>query len=142
MQNKPLVPAEKAFSIVRSNKSLSAAERAFRSMKTVDLKVRPIHHRLEDRVRAHVFLCMLAYYIEWHMRESLAPLLFDEDDPEASEQRRSCVVAKARRSASTQNKAASKKTALGYTKAKAKVTAYPMSWQMVSTARRALHPRF
>src|SRR5688572_17200911 len=51
-----------------------------RSFKTVDLKVRPIHHRLAERVRAHVFLCMLAFYVEWHMRRALAPLLFDDDD--------------------------------------------------------------
>jgi transposase len=54
--------------VVRVYKSLSQAERAFRSIKTVDLEIRPIHHRLSDRVRAHVLLCMLAYYLEWHMR--------------------------------------------------------------------------
>ena len=64
---------------VRAYKGLSHAERAFRSLKTVDLKIRPIHHWLEDRVRAHVFLCMLAYYVEWHMRERLKPILFDDD---------------------------------------------------------------
>ena len=74
------LPAEEA---VRSYKGLSRIERAFRSYKTVDLKVRPVHHRLEGRVRAHVFLCMLAYYVEWHMRRALAPLLFDDDDPAA-----------------------------------------------------------
>jgi transposase len=68
--------------VVRSYKSLSQVERAFRSMKTVDLKVRPIHHRLPDRVRAHIFLCMLAFYIEWHMREAWRELMFaDEDQP-------------------------------------------------------------
>jgi transposase len=56
--------------IVRSYKSLSEVECAFRSLKTVDLKVRPIHHHLPDRVRAHILLCMLAYYVEWHMREA------------------------------------------------------------------------
>ena len=70
------LPAEKA---VRSYKSLSRVERAFRSLKSVDLKVRPVHHRLADRVRAHVFLCMLAYYVEWHMRRQLAPILFDDE---------------------------------------------------------------
>lgn len=76
------VPAEKlsAEDTVRAYKGLSRIERAFRSMKTVDLKVRPIHHHLADRVKAHVFLCMLAYYVEWHMRRSLAPLLFGDDD--------------------------------------------------------------
>jgi transposase len=64
---------------VRSYKSLSQVERAFRSMKTMDLKVRPIHHRLEDRVRAHIFLCMLAYYVEWHMREAWRSVLFCDE---------------------------------------------------------------
>src|SRR5208283_1087810 len=70
---------------VRSYKSLSRVERAFRCIKTVDLQVRPIHHWLAGRVRAHVFLCMLAYYVEWHMRQKLAPLLFDDTDKEAAE---------------------------------------------------------
>jgi hypothetical protein len=68
---------------VRSYKSLSQVERAFRSIKTVDLKVRPIHHHLEPRVRAHIFLCMLAYYVEWHMREAWRPLLFCDEDLKA-----------------------------------------------------------
>jgi len=68
---------------VRSYKSLSQVERAFRSIKTVDLKVRPIYHHLESRVRAHIFLCMLAYYVEWHMREAWRPLLFCDEDLEA-----------------------------------------------------------
>jgi transposase len=83
---------------VRSYKSLSMVERAFRCIKTVDLQVRPIYHRLEDRVRAHVFLCMLAYYLEWHVRKLLAPILFDDTDKEAAEALRSSVVAQARRS--------------------------------------------
>ncbi|MBK5292994.1 MAG: IS1634 family transposase, partial [Acidobacteriia bacterium] len=66
--------------VVASYKSLSGVERAFRSLKTVDLQVRPIHHRLPDRVRAHILLCVLAYYVEWHMRQLLAPILFDDDD--------------------------------------------------------------
>jgi transposase len=65
---------------VRGYKSLSQVERAFRSLKSVDLKVRPIHHRLEDRVRAHIFLCLLAYYVEWHMREAWRPVLFSDED--------------------------------------------------------------
>ena len=65
---------------VRTYKSLAQVERAFRSIKTMDLKVRPIHHRLENRVRAHIFLCMLAYYVEWHMRQAWAPLLFADED--------------------------------------------------------------
>jgi transposase len=83
---------------VRSYKSLSQVERAFRCIKTVDLQVRPVHHWLADRVRAHVFLCMLAYYLEWHMRQKLAPLLFDDIDKETAEAARESVVAKAQRS--------------------------------------------
>jgi len=95
---------------VRNYKSLSGVERAFRSLKTVDLHVRPIHHREPDRVRAHIFLCMLAYYVEWHMRQDLAPLLFDDDDKAAAEQARISVVAPAQRSASAQQKASSRRT--------------------------------
>ncbi len=83
---------------MRSYKSLALVERAFRCIKTVDLHVRPVYHRLADRVRAHVFLCMLAYYLEWHMRQRLAPMLFDDTDKEAAEAMRSSVVATAQRS--------------------------------------------
>jgi hypothetical protein len=95
---------------VRSYKSLSAVERAFRSYKTVDLHVRPIYHQLPERVRAHVFLCMLAYYVEWHMRRKLAPMLFDDDDREAAEALRSSIVAPAKPSPSAQRKAATLRT--------------------------------
>ena len=83
---------------VRHYKSLSRVERAFRCIKTVDLQVRPVHHWLADRVRAHVLLCMLAYYLEWHMRQRLAPMLFDDTDREAAEALRASVVAQAQRS--------------------------------------------
>jgi Transposase DDE domain len=83
---------------VRSYKSLSQVERAIRSIKTVDLHVRPVYHWLPERVRAHVFLCMLGYYLEWHMRQRLAPMLYDDDDKEAAEALRLSVVAKAQRS--------------------------------------------
>jgi len=72
-----------AAAAVRSYKQLSQVERAFRTLKTIDLEVRPIHHRLEDRVRAHIFLCLLAYYVEWHMREAWRPLLFADEDLDA-----------------------------------------------------------
>jgi hypothetical protein len=84
---------------VRGYKSLARAERAFRCLKTVDLCLRPVHHWLAGRVRAHVFLCMLAYYVEWHMRQALAPLLFDDADRQAAEAARPSPVASARRSA-------------------------------------------
>jgi hypothetical protein len=79
---------------VRRYKSLSLVERAFRCIKTVDLQIRPVYHWLADRVRAHVFLCMLAYYLEWHMRHRLAPMLYDDTDKDAAEAQRSSVVAK------------------------------------------------
>lgn len=91
---------------VRNYKGLSSVERAFRSFKTVDLKVRPIHHRLEDRVRAHIFLCMLAYYVEWHMREAWRELMFADEDQAAKATRD--PVAPARRSAAAEEKASSK----------------------------------
>jgi hypothetical protein len=83
---------------VRSYKSLALVERAFRCLKTVDLQVRPVYHWLADRVRAHVLLCMLAYYLEWHMRQSLAPMLFEDADKQAAETLRTSVVAQAQRS--------------------------------------------
>jgi len=99
--------------VVATYKSLSTVERAFRSMKSVDLKVRPIYHHQAERVKAHVFLCMLAYYVEWHMRRALAPLLFDDEDPAAAQAQRTSVVAPAQRSQSAAEKAASQKTADG-----------------------------
>ena len=92
-------------SCVRNYKSLAQVERAFRSLKTVDLKVRPIHHRKPDRVRAHIFLCMLAYYVEWHMREAWRELMFADTDQAAKATRD--PVAPARRSTAAQIKAAS-----------------------------------
>ena len=93
------LPAERldAADTVRSYKLLSNVERAFRSLKTIDLKVRPIHHRLEERVRAHIFLCMLAYYVEWHMLEAWRGILFSDEDPQAKRTRD--PVAPAKRSA-------------------------------------------
>ena len=92
-----------AAACVRSYKSLSGVERAFRSLKTVDLKVRPIHHRLESRVRAHILLCMLAYYVEWHMRQAWAPLMFADTEQQAKATRD--PVAPAERSPSAKRKA-------------------------------------
>jgi len=79
---------------VRSYKLLGQVERAFRSFKTLDLKVRPIRHRLEGRVRAHIFLCMLAYYVQWHMLEAWRPLLFCDEDQEAKRTRDPVAPAK------------------------------------------------
>ncbi|MGQ0651131.1 MAG: IS1634 family transposase [Betaproteobacteria bacterium] len=99
------LPAQKMDSaeVVRSYKSLAQVERAFRALKTVDLKIRPIHHRLADRVRAHIFLCMLAYYVEWHMIEAWRALLFADEDQSAKARRD--PVAPAKRSAKAQRKA-------------------------------------
>lgn len=102
-----------AENLVSSYKSLSQVERAFRSMKSVDLHVRPIYHFNDDRIRAHVFLCMLAYYVEWHMRDRLRELLFDDDDREAAQQSRRSVVAPAKRSESASAKDATLRTASG-----------------------------
>lgn len=83
-----------AHEVVRSYKLLAGVERAFKTLKSVDLQVRPVHHRLADRVRAHIFICMLAYYVRWHLERAWAPLLFkDEAKPVAED-----VVAPARRS--------------------------------------------
>lgn len=101
--------------VVASYKSLSGVERAFRSLKTVDLHVRPIHHRLPDRVRAHILLCMLAYYVEWHMRQLLAPILFDDHDKPQAQAARVSIVAPAKRSDAAHRKAATKKTDDGLT---------------------------
>lgn len=94
--------------VVRSYKRLSQIERAFRSVKTMDLFVRPIHHRTADRVRAHIFLCMLAYYVRWHMLEAWRPLLFCDEDLDAKASRD--PVAPAKRSASADKKASAKIT--------------------------------
>ena len=99
--------------VVRSYKSLAYVERAFRCIKTVDLNIRPIHHHNPDRVRAHVFLCMLSYYVEWHMRRVLASILFEDDDKPAGKKLRSSVVAPAQRAPGAESKAFSKKTADG-----------------------------
>jgi hypothetical protein len=98
---------------VSAYKSLSGVERAFRTLKGMDLQVRPIHHRLEGRVRAHVFLCMLAYYVEWHLRRALAPLLFHDEDPAAGEAARSSVVGPARRSPAAETKVHRRRTVDG-----------------------------
>jgi transposase len=104
------LPVERldAADTVRSYKSLALAERAFRSFKTIDLNVRPIHHRLEDRVRAHIFLCMLAYYVQWHMQEALRPLTYADEEIWNDRQTRD-PVAPAERSASAQRKARTKR---------------------------------
>jgi hypothetical protein len=109
------VPAETlgTGAAVSTYKSLAHVERAFRSIKTAGLDVRPVHHRLAGRVRAHVFLCMLAYYVVWHMRKALAPLLFDDHDRENAGKGRSSPVAAAKASAAAKAKAASRKTAGG-----------------------------
>jgi hypothetical protein len=106
-----LAPGEcEAADVVRAYKSLAEAEQAFRAMKSFDLELRPVFHWTAPRVRAHVLLCMLAYYLEWHMRRDLAPLLFDEHDPAGRDAQRTSPVAKAEPSAATQRKARRKRT--------------------------------
>jgi hypothetical protein len=87
--------------LVRSYKLLSKVERVFRTMKSVDLQVRPVHHRLAERVRAHIFLCMLAYYVRWHLERKWASLLYRDEQPPSLED----PVAPAQRSASVLKKA-------------------------------------
>ena len=99
-----------AAAIVLAYKGLSHAERGFRDLKSGDLDVRPIHHRRAHRVRAHVFLCMLAYYVIWHMKRDLAPMLFKDDNPAAAAAQRSSPVAKAKVSPAARRKAARKRT--------------------------------
>ncbi|MDP3000122.1 MAG: IS1634 family transposase [Bryobacterales bacterium] len=98
---------------VRSYKSLAQVERAFRTLKGMDLRIRPIHHRTEDHVRAHIFLCMLAFYVEWHMRQALAPLLF-EDEELAQNRTRRDPVAPAQASDSAKTKKADRVTPDGF----------------------------
>jgi hypothetical protein len=97
-----------AAAAVAAYKSLAHVERAFRSMKTVDLHVRPVFHYNSERVRAHVFLCMLAYYVEWHLRERLKPMLFDDEYLQQAQLDRASPVAKAVRSEHARDKDASK----------------------------------
>jgi DDE family transposase len=109
------VPAEllDTTATVLAYTSLAGVERAFRSIKTVDLEIRPIHHRLADRVRAHVFLCMLAYYLIWHLRRAWAELLFDDHDRPVAAAARPSPVAAAKVSPAAHRKAACKHTAEG-----------------------------
>ena len=85
--------AMSAADAVRAYKDLARVERAFRTLKSVDLQIRPVHHWIEPRVRAHVFLCMIAYYVEWHLREAWAPILFHDHDRVTAEQERASPVA-------------------------------------------------
>lgn len=98
-----------ASAAVAAYKSLAQVERAFRSLKTADLHVRPVFHYSSDRVRAHVFLCMLAYYVEWHLRQQLKPMLFDDEFLEQAQAQRLSPVAKAVRSQHARRKDASKR---------------------------------
>ena len=95
---------------VRAYKDVSKVEQAFRCLKSVDLKIRPLHHRRPDRVRAHVFLCLLAYYVEWHLRQAWAPILFDDNDREAAQESAASVVAPVVRSRKARDKASRKRT--------------------------------
>ena len=98
---------------VGAYKNLRVVESAFRCLKRTTMQIRPVYHHLEDRVKAHVFLCMLAYYVEHHMRRALRPLLFAEDDPESAAADRANPVAPARKSAAAKSKAAIRKNADG-----------------------------
>jgi transposase len=99
-----------AAALVLAYKGLSHAERGFRDIKSGDLDLRPIHHRRAHRVRAHVFLCMLAYYVVWRMKRDLAPMLFKDDNPEAAAAERASPVAKAKVSPAARRKAVNRRT--------------------------------
>ena len=98
---------------VRAYKDLARVERAFRTLKGIDLQIRPVHHWLAPRVRAHVFLCMLAYYVEWHMREAWAALLFHEHDAAGAEAERNSPIQAAAVSPATQRKRTTRRTEAG-----------------------------
>lgn len=98
---------------VRTYKSLGQVEQAFRCMKSIDLQVRPIRHRTDAHVRAHIFLCMLAYYVQWHMRKALSPVLFQDDELEGARWTRD-AVAKAEPSRSARTKKSAKQTDDGW----------------------------
>jgi transposase len=100
--------------VVETYKSLAKVERAFRCMKTVDLSLRPIYHHNEDRIRAHVFICMLAYYVEWHMRERLRAILFADNDRSSAAASRESIVAPAQRSESAKRKDGNRRTDDGH----------------------------
>ena len=100
--------------VVETYKILSRAERAFRCLKTVDLQLRPIYHHKDERIRAHVFLCMLAYYVEWHMRERLREVLFDDCDTASASASRTSVVGPSVRSEVAKRKDATRRTPSGH----------------------------
>ena len=99
---------------VSAYKDLSQVEWAFRSLKSVDLKVRPIYHWKDDRIKSHVFLCMLAYYVEWHLRGALAELLFDDHEREVAEASRESIVSPAPRSEAAHRKERERRTSEGF----------------------------
>ena len=103
-----------AAGVVEAYKSLAHVERAFRSLKSLHLRLRPLFVYSEAHVRAHVFLCMLAYYLTWHLRRRLAPLLFEDDDPDAARAQRCSPLAPARPSPAAQAKTRSRKTSDGF----------------------------
>ena len=99
---------------VSAYKDLSQVEWAFRSLKTMDLQLRPIHHWKDDRIRSHVFICMLAYYVEWHLRGALSKLLFDDHEREAAEATRQSIVSPAPRSEAAKRKEQDRRTPEGF----------------------------
>jgi hypothetical protein len=100
--------------VVSAYKQLSHVERAFRTLKSPELEVRPIYHRKDDRIRAHVLLCMMAYYVSWHMQRALAPLLFRDADPAGAKAARGSIVAPAKRSPAAARKIAQRATDDGF----------------------------
>ena len=126
---------------VAAYKSLAHVERAFRSMKTVDMNVRPIFHYTEQRVRAHVFLCMLAYYVEWHMRARLKPMLFDDEHLDEASASRASAVAKAVRSTQAKAKDASKQAEDGLPLHSFRTLLKDLATLTYNITHTALHPK-
>ncbi len=122
---------------VETYKSLSKVERAFRTFKLIDLNVRPVHHRLEGRVKGHILLCMLSYYVEFHMRKALAPLLFADEDIEEMKEQREMPVQPVKRSQSARSKALAKENEEGFS-----VQSFKTLMKILSTiARNTIRPR-
>jgi transposase len=122
---------------VETYKSLSKVERAFRTFKLIDLNVRPVHHRLEGRVKGHILLCMLSYYVEFHMRKALTPLLFADEDIEEMKERREMPVQPVQRSPSARKKALTKENEEGFP-----VQSFKTLMRNLSTiARNTIRPR-
>jgi hypothetical protein len=138
------LPAEamSAEELVASYKSLAQVERAFRSLKSLDLQIRPVYHWLAPRVRAHLFLCMLAYHVEWHMRERLKPILYDDHDRAAAEAKRSSIVAPLEASPAAKRKRARHRTEEGTALTSFRDLLRHLATQTINSVTTAINPNY